>query len=147
MKVGLCKIRGRVFTAPEPSNQQFILQFRGDEEDTVTELAFLDARRLGRIKLCASPTTEPPISTLGFDPILSMPGLEEFAKAVRKRTCPIKALLLDQSFSAGVGNWVAGKNDQQASTTFSDVTRRQMRYCTIREYIPSIGVIPCRTRM
>ena len=39
-----------------------------------------------------------------------MPGLEEFTTAVRKRTCPIKALLLDQTFSAGVGNWVAGKH-------------------------------------
>lgn len=87
---------------------QFILHFRGEEEDTVTELAFLDARRLGRVKLCTSPTTEPPISNLGFDPILTMPGLEEFTQAVRKRACPIKALLLDQSFSAGVGNWVAG---------------------------------------
>lgn len=52
--------------------------------------------------------TEPPISTLGFDPILSMPQLDEFTTSVRKRTCPIKALLLDQSFSAGVGNYVAG---------------------------------------
>ncbi|KAK0198976.1 hypothetical protein F5146DRAFT_920022, partial [Armillaria mellea] len=74
--------------------------------DTI-ELAFLDARRLGRIRLCSSPTKEPPISELGFDPILSMPSLEEFLKLVVKRSCPIKALLLDQSFSAGVGNWVA----------------------------------------
>ncbi|KAK0481594.1 AtMMH-1 [Armillaria novae-zelandiae] len=74
--------------------------------DTI-ELAFLDARRLGRIRLCSSPTNEPPISELGFDPILSMPSLEEFLKLVVKRSCPIKALLLDQSFSAGVGNWVA----------------------------------------
>lgn len=74
----------------------------------VTEVAFLDARRLGRIRLCQSPLTEPPISTLGFDPILSMPSFEDFKKGVVKRSCPIKALLLDQSFSAGVGNWVAG---------------------------------------
>ncbi|KAK0466385.1 AtMMH-1, partial [Desarmillaria tabescens] len=73
----------------------------------VIELAFLDARRLGRIRLCSSPTKEPPISELGFDPILSMPPLEEFLRLVVKRSCPIKALLLDQSFSAGVGNWVA----------------------------------------
>ncbi|KAG7450122.1 uncharacterized protein BT62DRAFT_942786, partial [Guyanagaster necrorhizus] len=73
----------------------------------IIELAFLDARRLGRIRLCTSPTKEPPISELGFDPILSMPSLEEFLKLVVKRSCPIKALLLDQSFSAGVGNWVA----------------------------------------
>jgi formamidopyrimidine-DNA glycosylase len=68
----------------------------------------MDARRLGRIRLRSDPLAEPPISELGFDPILSMPSLEEFTALVQKRSCPIKALLLDQSFSAGVGNWVAG---------------------------------------
>ena len=67
----------------------------------------MDARRLGRIRLCNDPLREPPISELGFDPILSMPTLEDFSAKVLKRSCPIKALLLDQSFSAGVGNWVA----------------------------------------
>jgi formamidopyrimidine-DNA glycosylase len=46
---------------------------------------------------------------MGFDPILSMPDLAGFSSRVLKRTCPIKALLLDQSFSAGVGNWIAGE--------------------------------------
>ncbi|KAJ2933571.1 hypothetical protein H1R20_g3519, partial [Candolleomyces eurysporus] len=66
-----------------PSDQQ-------DSEET-TEVAFLDARRL----------------ELRFDPIYSMPSLEAFSASVLRRSCPIKALLLDQSFSAGVGNWVA----------------------------------------
>ena len=78
-------------------------------ESETLELAFLDARRLGRIRLCAEPLNEPPISKLGFDPILSMPTLEDFTPRVSKRKAPIKAVLLDQSFSAGVGNWVAGK--------------------------------------
>ncbi|KAI0932720.1 hypothetical protein AcW1_000242 [Taiwanofungus camphoratus] len=90
-----------------PRFMKFILHVRDNSTGCITELAFLDARRLGRIRLCASPLTEPPISSLGFDPILSMPGLEHFKKGVLKRSCPIKALLLDQSFSAGVGNWVA----------------------------------------
>jgi formamidopyrimidine-DNA glycosylase len=37
-----------------------------------------------------------------------MPSLEDFSAKVLKRGCPIKALLLDQGFSAGVGNWIAG---------------------------------------
>lgn len=85
-----------------------MLHLKGDDDDEETQVAFLDARRLGRIRLCKSPLTEPPISTLGFDPILSMPDLADFKKGVLKRSAPIKALLLDQSFSAGVGNWVAG---------------------------------------
>ena len=48
-----------------------------------------------------------PLNELGFDPILKMPDLDTFVEAVGKRKVPIKALLLDQSFSAGVGNWVA----------------------------------------
>ncbi|KAG6857630.1 hypothetical protein H0H87_010198 [Tephrocybe sp. NHM501043] len=36
-----------------------------------------------------------------------MPSYDSFAPSVLKRSCPIKALLLDQSFNAGVGNWVA----------------------------------------
>ncbi|KAF5377254.1 hypothetical protein D9615_006364 [Tricholomella constricta] len=86
---------------------KFILHLVDDTTGDVAHLAFLDARRLGRVRLRASPLTEPPISELGFDPILSMPSFEEFAPLVLKRSCPIKALLLDQSFSAGVGNWVA----------------------------------------
>lgn len=75
------------------------------------EVAFRDARRLGRIRLCASPLLEPPISGLGFDPIHSMPALAEFSKLIeRRKGATIKALLLDQSFSAGVGNWVAGED-------------------------------------
>src|ERR1700692_2909701 len=87
---------------------QFILHLRDEASDSVTQLAFVDARRLGRIRLCASPLTEEPISTLGFDPILCMPAVDDFKTSVLKRSCPIKALLLDQSFSAGVGNYVAG---------------------------------------
>ncbi|KAL1732639.1 hypothetical protein EV714DRAFT_282480 [Schizophyllum commune] len=85
-----------------PRFMKFILHFSDG-----TQLAFMDARRLGRIRLCADPLHEPPISELGFDPILSMPSREDFEKLMTRRKCPVKALLLDQSFSAGVGNWVA----------------------------------------
>ncbi|KAI0033741.1 AtMMH-1 [Vararia minispora EC-137] len=93
-----------------PRFMKFILHIRAVDappDEHSTQIAFLDARRLGRIRLCQTPLTEPPISNMGFDPILGMPDLEDFRKSVLKRTCPIKALLLDQSFSAGVGNWVA----------------------------------------
>lgn len=91
-----------------PRFMKFILYLRDESTRETAEIAFLDARRLGRIRLRDSPATEAPISELGFDPILCMPSLDEFKPLVLKRSCPIKALLLDQSFSAGVGNWVAG---------------------------------------
>ena len=99
-----------MFCWPRLTPAQFILHLADpDNEDAEPlELAFLDARRLGRIRLRAEPLEQPPISELGFDPILSMPSLEDFTPLVLKRKAPVKAVLLDQSFSAGVGNWVAG---------------------------------------
>ncbi|KAG1757940.1 Formamidopyrimidine-DNA glycosylase H2TH domain-containing protein [Suillus lakei] len=96
------------------SSVLFILHIEGKTPGTTTELAFSDARRLGRIRLVIRPREEPPISGLGFDPILSMPPLCEFQALVLKRSCPIKALLLDQSFSAGVGNYLADEILYQA---------------------------------
>ena len=75
--------------------------------DDGTRLGFVNARRLGRIRLRADPRGEPPISKLGFDPLIELPDKAEFAKRVKRRRIPIKALLLDQKFAAGVGNWIA----------------------------------------
>lgn len=93
--------------SPPESPLQFIIHFPATDSLPAAQLAFMDARRLGRIRLCASPMTEPPISNLGFDPILCMPTLGEFSTQLLKRGCTIKSLLLDQSFSAGIGNWLA----------------------------------------
>ncbi|OAX43592.1 AtMMH-1 [Rhizopogon vinicolor AM-OR11-026] len=93
---------------------QFIFHIEDKSSLTITELAFSDARRLGRIRLATHPREELPISRLGFDPIISMPSLTEFRTLVLRRSCPIKALLLDQSFSAGVGNYLADEILYQA---------------------------------
>jgi formamidopyrimidine-DNA glycosylase len=79
-----------------------------------TRLAMPDARRLGHIRLLHDPEHEPPIGRLGFDPLLGMPGLNVFAEHLGHRKAPIKAVLLDQSFSAGVGNWIADEVLYQA---------------------------------
>ena len=74
-------------------------------------VAFCDARRFARVRLVpagADPLAVPPLSRLGFDPVLSMPPLARFRELLaRRRGGKLKALLLDQGFSAGVGNWVA----------------------------------------
>ncbi|KAJ6569659.1 AtMMH-1 [Mycena capillaripes] len=120
-----------------PRFMKFILHLLDSGTGVKTELAFLDARRLGRIRLCESPLAEPPISELGFDPILSMPTIEEFKPLVLKRSCPIKALLLDQSFSAGVGNWVADEilynarlHPEQRCNTLTDEQLIALHYQT-----------------
>ena len=78
------------------------------------EVAFRDARRLGRVRLRHDPAAEPPISLLGFDAWRGLPPLASFKKLVTTRSSPMKALLLDQSFAAGVGNWIADEVLYQA---------------------------------
>lgn len=70
-------------------------------------LAMPDPRRFGRIRLRDDPRHEPPISTLGFDPLLNLPDRESFRTRLGRSTASIKGRLLDQSFAAGVGNWIA----------------------------------------
>ena len=84
------------------------------ETDCGVKLAFCDPRRFGKIRLQADPENNEPISKLGFDPILSMPDLDTFSAMLTKQKRAVKPLLLDQSFSAGVGNWVADEILYQA---------------------------------
>lgn len=97
----------KVDTSWPPRFMKFVLKLSSMGGQPAPEIVFVDARRLGRIRLCAEPLDEPPISSLGFDPILNMPSAEEFAQDIEKRKCTIKSLLIDQSFSAGIGNWIA----------------------------------------
>lgn len=77
-------------------------------------LAFTDPRRFGRLGLAHDPRREPPVSKLGFDPLLAMPSVREFKAMLAPRRGNVKALLLDQSFAAGVGNWIADEVLYQA---------------------------------
>jgi formamidopyrimidine-DNA glycosylase len=73
-----------------------------------------DARRLGRIRLREDPWREPPLAGLGFDALHQLPPPARFWTLLRERTAPMKALLLDQTFAAGVGNWIADEVLYQA---------------------------------
>ena len=80
------------------------------------EVAYTNARRLGRILFRNEPVDEKPMSKLGFDPLTEMATQAEFAIRIRRRPKAIlKALLLDQTFAAGVGNWIADEVLYQAS--------------------------------
>jgi formamidopyrimidine-DNA glycosylase len=93
-----------------------------------------DARRLGRLRLRVDPLAEPPIRDLGFDPLLDLPRRADFAALLARTSRPLKALLLDQSFSAGVGNWVAdevlfqaGLDPRRAADSLSDGEAETLR--------------------
>jgi formamidopyrimidine-DNA glycosylase len=115
--------------------------------DDGTEIAFCDARRLGRLRLRRDPRREPPVSLLGFDALRGVPPRTELQALLTARTAPVKAVLLDQSFSAGVGNWIADEVLYQAgidprrsahTLTATEVTRLRARL---------IGVVATAVRL
>jgi formamidopyrimidine-DNA glycosylase len=104
--------------------------------DDGTRLAMPNARRLGRLRLLDDPEREPPISRLGFDPLLDMPPPEPFVAALTRRKAPVKAVLLDQSFAAGVGNWIADEvlyhariSPHRRASELTESEARQLRTC------------------
>jgi formamidopyrimidine-DNA glycosylase len=77
-----------------------------------TEAAFVDARRLGRIRLVDVPADmmrkTSPLKENGPDPHLDKNVLTRdwLRKKLRSKKVPVKALLLDQANISGIGNWV-----------------------------------------
>ncbi|MEM6368309.1 MAG: DNA-formamidopyrimidine glycosylase family protein [Myxococcota bacterium] len=71
------------------------------------ELVMTNARRLGRIRLHDELFADPVHAKLGFDPLLELPDTKRFAGLLLRRRGVLKGVLLDQSFAAGVGNWLA----------------------------------------
>jgi formamidopyrimidine-DNA glycosylase len=80
-----------------------------------TRLAMADPRRLGRIRLRHDPESEDPLARLGFDALEGLPPARDLAALLARRGGPAKAVLLDQSLFAGVGNWIADEALYQAA--------------------------------
>lgn len=70
-------------------------------------LSFVNKRRLGRVTVVDDVYHEPPVQKLGPDALLQLPKAAVLAAQMGKKKVPIKAMLLDQKFFAGVGNWIA----------------------------------------
>jgi len=75
--------------------------------DDGTRFGFVDPRRFGRIRLVDDPLNQPPLCELGPDAHHELPTTAWFVKQLARRKTAIKALLLNQSFLAGIGNWIA----------------------------------------
>lgn len=103
--------------------------------DDGTQLVFTDARRycaicfmhmtkhtsqlevlfrFAKIRLVGDPPSQEPIKSLGPDALTAMPSVAELANMLMARRRPVKALLIDQSFLSGIGNWVADEILYQA---------------------------------
>jgi formamidopyrimidine-DNA glycosylase len=87
---------------PEMRFTRLVLQ-----TDDGQRVVYTDPRRFGRIRLQDDPAAERPISELGFDPLEGLPSAPELKGVLARRSAPVKAVLLDQSLFAGVGNWIA----------------------------------------
>ncbi|OJD37675.1 formamidopyrimidine-dna glycosylase [Diplodia corticola] len=119
-----------------PKYWKFVLEMDGDDK---CEAAFVDARRLGRIRLIDAPGEElrkvSPLKENGPDPVTDKDILtvDWLAKKLRSKKVPVKALLLDQANISGVGNWVGDEvlyqakiHPEQYSNTFSDAQIKQL---------------------
>jgi formamidopyrimidine-DNA glycosylase len=111
------------------------------------ELVMTNKRRLGRIRLRTDPLSEPPLSALGFDPLLDLPAPAQFVELLRRRSAIIKPLLMDQSFAAGVGNWIADEVLYQAridprrrSDSLSEAEAKRIRSCLKRIVEKAVSV-------
>ncbi|KAH6827833.1 MUTM homolog-1 [Perilla frutescens var. hirtella] len=78
------------------------------------EFSFTDKRRFARVRLLENPVSMPPISELGPDALREPMTEDEFCNSLRKKNIGIKALLLDQNFISGIGNWMADEVLYQA---------------------------------
>uniref|UniRef100_A0A0D9X6I5 DNA-(apurinic or apyrimidinic site) lyase n=1 Tax=Leersia perrieri TaxID=77586 RepID=A0A0D9X6I5_9ORYZ len=65
-------------------------------------------------KLLVEPEAVPPISELGPDALFEPLQFDDFVQSLSRKNTPIKALLLDQSFISGIGNWIADEVLYQA---------------------------------
>ena len=95
--------------AGRPRFLKLLIQPRGSRA-----IAFTDPRRLGRIWLGPEPEHEPRVQRLGRDAFDDLPPVAELLALCARRRIPIKALLLDQTALAGIGNWLADEVLYQA---------------------------------
>ncbi|MBC6989520.1 DNA-formamidopyrimidine glycosylase [Hymenobacter sp. BT491] len=75
-------------------------------------VAFIDPRKFGRIRLTDSLEQYQKDKKLGPDALKI--SLEELSQVLRKKKTLIKPLLLDQSITAGLGNWIVDEVLYQA---------------------------------
>ncbi|XP_047972495.1 formamidopyrimidine-DNA glycosylase isoform X2 [Salvia hispanica] len=78
------------------------------------EFSFTDKRRFAKVRLLDNPVSVPPISELGPDALMEPMTEDELSNSLRKKNIGIKALLLDQGFISGIGNWMADEVLYQA---------------------------------
>ena len=113
-----------------------------------TRVTYTNKRRIGRLRLRHDPVGEDPVASLGFDALTELPRSPRLQQLFEARRSPMKALLLDQKFGAGIGNWVADKLLYQArlkptrlacDLTATEVQRLRRVWKRVIEHAVNVG--------
>lgn len=140
-----------------PKYMKFLLKCEAEKIDgqdrEPVEVAFVDARRLARIRLvdCEADKIrdQTPLKENGPDPVIDKDILtvEWLAALLGRKKVPVKALLLDQANISGVGNWVADEvlyqariHPEQYSNTFGDEEVKRLH-----EALTGVCTLACET--
>ncbi|KAL2860736.1 putative formamidopyrimidine-DNA glycosylase [Aspergillus lucknowensis] len=131
-----------------PKYWKFLLETDGDPK---TEAAFVDFRRLGRIRLVDCPADDirqhTPLKENGPDPVVDKDTVSEawLAEKLKRKKVPIKALLLDQANISGIGNWMGDEilyhakiHPEQYSNTLTDSQIKELH--TAIHYVCSTSI-------
>jgi formamidopyrimidine-DNA glycosylase len=103
---------GKKEEAWPPKFAKFLLETNAREGEEAIEAAFVDMRRLARIRLVDCPAAEirqnTPLKENGPDPVIDKDifTVEWLKNKCHSKKVPIKAMLLDQANISGIGNWV-----------------------------------------
>jgi formamidopyrimidine-DNA glycosylase len=92
------------YRRPEERPRFWRVELRMDDG---MHLAMPDARRFGRIRLAHDPEREPPLSDLGFDPLLRPPTRRRWPTCSAAGMPPSRPSSSIKPSSRGVGNWIA----------------------------------------
>ncbi|HYD47793.1 MAG TPA: bifunctional DNA-formamidopyrimidine glycosylase/DNA-(apurinic or apyrimidinic site) lyase [Terriglobales bacterium] len=72
-------------------------------------LVFNDPRRFGLLRVAAAETDLPELARIGRDPLTDPLSVEELKQLCRRRSRPIKNVLMDQALLGGIGNIYASE--------------------------------------
>ncbi|ETI21934.1 formamidopyrimidine-DNA glycosylase [Cladophialophora carrionii CBS 160.54] len=95
-----------------PKFVKFMLETEPEKGEDAVEAAFVDMRRLARIRLVDCPAAEirqnTPLKENGPDPVIdkAVVTVDWLRQKCGSKKVPIKAMLLDQANISGIGNWV-----------------------------------------
>ncbi|USW46685.1 Putative ribosomal protein S13-like, H2TH [Septoria linicola] len=138
---------------PEQKWTKWLIKCDAEGDRDAVELAFMDARRLGRIGLVDCDADDirhhSPLKENGPDPFVDkdIVTVEWLSDLLNRKKVPVKALLLDQANISGIGNWVADEimyqaklHPEQYSNTFNDQQIKQLHDALIE-----VTTIACET--